>query len=167
MSWMLWIGGALIGVVALLVAARSAFRRAIRAEIVEFLRARHPDWRLEEQGGHRLRITIGADEAIEVQLANLFFEVSRIRTPDANADQAARRDVYSRYFEDALAEARELHGALAPDAAPRVLPMIVDGRFLAELRRQGSLPSRALPGTTLHVVYVLDGRHSVALLPAT
>ncbi|MCA9739260.1 MAG: DUF1444 family protein [Gemmatimonadetes bacterium] len=163
---MLWLGigaGVVIGALALLWGARSAWRAAMRAEIRAHLAETWPGWTLVEEGSARLRIQAG-DDALQVDLTHLYRELSEIRSGDAAADRTARQERFRHFFAGAADSLRETSAALTPADRERVLPMLVGPSFLAELRSTVELPVRPVSGSSLAVVYVLDGAHAMSYL---
>lgn len=155
----LGIAAALVLLSALLYAARAAFRRAVREELVAYLAEAHPEVRVTGRPGDALTLAVAGGEGT-MYLDKVYAGVAALR-PDS---PEGRRRVFSE-FADALLSVPPAEKLDLAEHGDRLLPRLVDGAFLAELPPDAAdLPRTPLGDTGLLVVYVLDHDEAVAYL---
>ncbi|HEX8550293.1 MAG TPA: hypothetical protein VF681_01930 [Abditibacteriaceae bacterium] len=138
--------------------ARHNFRLTVRRELEKYIRTHHADVVITSQTEDVMNLRRGGTTA-QLNLNNVYKAVASLRPHT----RAARDDVFARFcapigsLDTDEKLTLETHGA-------RILPRLVDVRFLNALPDRAELPTRALGFTGLYVAYVLDSPHHVAYL---
>lgn len=138
--------------------ARAHFRSSVRRALETYIRAHHRDVVIGEQNENVMNLRRGETTA-QLNLANVYKAVAALRPHT----RAARDEVFARFtaplesIDNDETLALETHGA-------RILPRLVDVRFLNSVPGGAELPARALGFTGLSVAYVLDSPHHVSYL---
>jgi hypothetical protein len=144
---------ALAVLVALVAAGMLSRRSSLRREFREYLAEKRPDLTVvQESGGSFVLRDSQGNDVGTVYLHRIYREA-----PD---ELAARTEMYDKLIAT-VSEGSALEH-LGPADRERVLPRIVNRRFLADLPRE--LPAVPLGAGGLSVIFVLDSPNSVAYL---
>ena len=141
--------------------ARAHFRQGVRRALELYIRTHHRDVVIVSQNENAMNLRRGETTA-QLNLNNVYKAVAALRPHT----RAGRDEVFARFTAPlAGLEAdenltMETHGA-------RILPRLVDIRFLNAVPDRRDLPSRDLGFTGLTVAYVLDSPHHVSYLTRT
>lgn len=159
---MLWfLGGLLLLVVllALMFSARSAWRGAVRQELIAVLREKHTGLELVSESEAALELRLADGTTGTLNLGNLYATLA-----SAPNTEGARRELVTRFVESVLAQQREADQPLSLEThGDRLMPRLAPESLLAESDRIALVyrPS-GLPG--LLTTYVLDSEASVMYL---
>ena len=155
MPWWAWAVAVPFVLFMLLWLARRAFRRAVRREFVSFLQETMPGVKVKSESEGALVVEVNGSDGT-FHLWNLYSAAAA-----APATPEGRRDVFSRFADGARqAEADatlrlETHG-------DRIRPRLLSASMLSGMPAE--VARAPVPGTPLHVVYVLDSESSVQYL---
>lgn len=162
MQWLLIGAGVLAALIALALAARSAWRRSIRAEVKDFLANEFPDVRVTAETSASMQLEGRDFDGAQVNLANLF---AALASEPGDDSEERRRGIYQQFFDGALGQIAGLTAPLELDRVrERLLPMLVAQDFVATLSEHGAVPHRLIAETELSVVYVMDHESAVSYL---
>lgn len=153
--WPFVLGGVVL-VVIVLVAARNAFRRGVRAELVAWLKEHRPSWQLKEERTDALVLKSDDGEDIQFNLRMLFLQAAG--TPNSTPEN--RKALFEQSIA-ALEEGMQLQHPSLEKHGDAILPRLVQQSFVAATP---SLVRRALEGTPLLIVYVFNGKHGVSYI---
>lgn len=157
MRIVLWLVMLVAAFLILAVAAMLNRRAVLRREFKAFLRERRPDLQVAAETSHALVLaTPDGASAGTLSLYRLYRE--------APVDKADRPALYERLV-GSLSDADAL-ARLGPDSQGRLMPRIVNDRFLADIRREvgDDIPAIPFGVDGLSAVLVLDNENSVAYL---
>jgi len=153
--WWAWAVAVPFVLFLLLWLARRSFRRAVRREFISFLRETMPELKISSESEAALAVRMKGEDGT-FYLHNLYSAAAAVpATPEA------RREVFRRFAQGASqAEADatlrlETHGG-------RIRPRLMSAPMLAGMPAE--VARSPVPGTPLHVVYVLDSETSVQYL---
>lgn len=161
MPWWLWIVGALVLLVVLLVSARASWRRAVREELIAVLREKHPEITIVAEHASALDLALPGGGQGTLNLENLYAGLAMGETPTAEERHAAivsfAAGIAGRITEASGPLTLETHG-------DRLLPRLVAEAMVKEPGTPEPLPHTpsGIPG--LVVAYVLDSEMSVMYL---
>lgn len=153
--WLYILAGLAVLVVVVTV-TRNAFRRGVRNEMVAFLKEERPSWAVKGDALTQLTLVGAAEDEVTFNLTKLFLAAASI--PSSNPQN--RRPLYEQSLA-ALEEGISMQRPSLAEHGNRILPQLVRQEFLRDVP---ALVRRPLNGTPLHIVYVLDGSHSVSYI---
>jgi len=157
MTIVLGLGVALLGLLALAVAAVRSWRSTLRREFRAYLAERRPDLTVIRETADSLVLR----DAEQKDAGTIFLD--RIFR-EASTDPGARRELFDKLV-GLLSEAESAHRLGPAELRQRVMARIVNATFLAGLRGlPREIPAVALGVDELFVVFVLDNPNSVAYL---
>ena len=159
MSWLGWIGVALLAALGLWAWSWTSYRKWVREEFLKFVRARHPEIGVGEVTSSTVALRSPAGHEGVLSFHRLYGELARIPAADSAAREAA--------FATVVGAVIESDAALAVDPArdrSRLRPRL--------MRTADTAPPAGKPGSRiahgsfgvegLSAVLVLDSEHSVA-----
>jgi uncharacterized protein YtpQ (UPF0354 family) len=159
--WWGWLIGLLVALVVVLWLARKSFRRQVRKQFVEFLRATHADIEIREEHETHLVTSMNQSENSQLFLGKLYQAIAELR-PDT---PESRRMVFEHFIGSLLESARDAAGPLDLQThGARIMPRLLLMSQLAEFPDEIGPVHTSLEGIGLEVVYVLDSERSVMYL---
>jgi len=163
LPWYGWVGLAGGGAfITLGFTSALAWRKRLVDDLIAYLDAHLPEWRVERRSSSKLVLRNGEGDAAEFSLFNLRAAASQIRG-DAATQAAAREELFATSiaaFEEQVALLDG--GSGTTELLARIFPRLATKDFLSRLPSSATMPQRALGDTTLSVVYVVDSPHAVA-----
>lgn len=161
--WWVWVALILVAVIMLGSRSSGDWRRAIRGELIEFLKREAPEIEIVAQRERQLELRMGSEGELTVSLHNVLSQCARLKPDDVKGREA----VFARLVA-ALREGESARATLDPGRdRQRILPRIVTDsmvRGLSEAIKGGELPVVGLGVRGLNVVPVLDMENSVSYL---
>jgi len=157
LPWWAWAAAAAAVLAGLVGLARTAFRRAVRRELLAELRRAYPEARIAEETDARIVLRSRSFGEVGIRLANLYVQCARV-----GSTPAAREPVIRMFLAGLHERAADLGPLRLDRHGHRLLPRVVPESFLGSLPAEASILHRPLGGTGLVVTYVVDGPHSVA-----
>lgn len=160
MIWLLAIGAFLVAAIAVLLAARAAWRGAVRSELRALLAGAHPDIEVTAESSDRLELKLPDGETGTMYLGNLYTMLAAEGT-----DEAARHESIRTFVESVLSQQAEASQPLRMEEhGDRLMPRLQPEGFLAQADSKDPLVRAAsgIPG--LVTVFVLDSAQSVMYL---
>ena len=162
LPWWLWLMIVIAGVITFLRSAAKAWRAALRADLIAYLRRESPD--IEVVAEHDQEIGFRGKDGSDgtLRLARFYEEGTKLAAGDTSAREALFAVVAG-----TMREGKDLD-ALNPERdRGRVRPRLVDDAFLQQLRaamKDDPVPAVPLGVEGLWIVFVLDSTNSVAYL---
>ena len=172
LSWWGWAGLGVIGFVALVLASWRSYRRGVRQQLVEYLRAHAPEVQVVAVHADRLELRLegGAAEGGTFYLTRLYQAIAELPSGQtAEENQAAREALYDGVVKALRDCAPGLDGLDAEAERPNVLPRLMHDGGVSQLRRAIEASGQRLPvlptgAPGLSIVFVLDREAAVAYL---
>lgn len=159
MPWWGWALVVVVGFFLFVWSARRSFRRAVREELVAFLRKTRPDVKVLAQREGALTLEVGGHDGT-LYLYNLYTAAAA-----APSTPEGRRDVFSHFADSVLSDMATANAPVTLEThGDRILPRLMSDAMLSGL--PGEVPRSPVPGMPLHAVYVLDSEKSVRYLTA-